>query len=113
MIEKEYIDPDKTYWIVEIMPTFQGGQAALFRFLTSNLNYPPEAVRQKQQGQVLCRFTVNKDGSISDIKIVSGVSPALDREALRVLELMPKWTSGKRKGKAVKVRFTLPVDFKL
>ncbi len=113
MLEEEYIDPDKTYWVVEVMPTFPGGQSALFRFLTSNLNYPPEAAKKKHSGQVLCEFTINKDGSVSDIKIVSDNNPSLDREALRVLNLMPKWKPGERKGKPVRVRFSLPIVFGL
>ena len=113
MLEEEYHEPDETHWVVEEMPVFPNGQAALLRFLTTNLNYPPDAVQKNIQGQVVCQFTVNKDGSISDIEVVSGVNPSLDKEALRVLQMMPHWTPGKRQGKTVKVRYTLPIDFRL
>ena len=113
MFEDEFAELDETHWLVEQMPVYPGGQMALLRFLTQQLNYPSDAMQKKIQGQVVCQFTVNKDGTISDIKVISGVSPSLDREALRVLQLMPQWTAGKRKGQAVKVRYTLPIDFRL
>ncbi len=113
MLEEEYIDPEKTYWIVEEMPVFPGGEGALLRFLTANLNYPPQATQQKQQAQVLCRFIINKDGKVSDIEIIESGGEFLDEEVVRVLKLMPQWEAGRRKGKPVKVRFSLPIQFGL
>ena len=113
MLEEEFPEPDETYWLVEEMPVYSGGQRALLRFLTQHLTYPADAVQQKIQGQVVCRFIVNKNGSISDIEVVNSVNPSLDKEALRVLHMMPPWTPGKRQGQAVKVKYTLPIDFRL
>ncbi len=95
------------------MPQFPGGEQALFKFLNENIKYPVIAQENGIQGRVICQFVVNTDGSIVDIQVVRGVDPSLDKEAVRVIQSMPKWIPGKQRGKPVRVRFTLPINFKL
>lgn len=83
------------------------------QWLSKNLRYPASAQESNIQGRVVCQFVVNKDGSIVEPKIIKSVDPALDKEAIRVVSSMPKWSPGKQRGKAVRVRFTLPVTFRL
>lgn len=104
---------DKTYTVVEVQPQFPGGNAALAKFLNENVKYPASAVEAKQQGKVILTFTVGKDGSISDVKVIRSVSPDLDAEALRVAGSMPKWTPGRVKGEPVNVKYVIPITFSL
>lgn len=106
-------DTDKIYDTVEEMPEFPGGIYAMMSYLSKNIKYPKEAQKNGIQGKVLVRFTVDTDGILKDIHIAKSVDPLLDKEALRVFQTMPKWKPGKQKGKAVKVRYTAPVNFKL
>ena len=99
--------------VVEVMPQFPGGQIAMLQYLMKNIKYPEQAMKEGIQGRVTVRFIVEKDGSISDVKPVLSVHPLLNKEAVRVVESMPKWTPGKHNGKPVRVRFNLPVMFKL
>ena len=100
--------------IVEQMPEFPGGMAALMKYLKENINYPRISRENGSQGKAFINFVVNTDGSIQDIEVLrSSSDPYLDKEALRVVGGMPKWTPGKQAGKAVRVRFTLPVTFRL
>ena len=99
--------------VVEVMPQFPGGQIAMLQYLMKNIKYPEQAVKEGIQGRVTVRFIVEKDGSISDVKPVLSVHPLLNKEAVRVVKSMPKWTPGKQNGKPVRVRFNLPVMFKL
>ncbi|MBE6292793.1 MAG: M56 family metallopeptidase [Bacteroidales bacterium] len=101
------------FQVVEEHPQFPGGDAELMKFLQQNVKYPKEAQEQGKQGRVIVQFVVNKDGSISNDTIVRSVDPLLDAEALRVVRSMPNWTPGKQRGKEVRVRFTLPVTFRL
>lgn len=103
----------KVYDVVEQMPEFPGGMPAMIDFLTTNMNYPKDAEKQKVEGRVLVMFVVETDGSVSDVKVAKNVFPSLDKEAVRVVKAMPKWTPGKEKGKAVRVQYTLPVMFRL
>lgn len=112
-IETEELDVTKVYDVVEQMPSFPGGQGALMSWLSSNIKYPPVAEENGVQGRVVCSFVVERDGSISEVKVRKGVDPSLDKEAIRVLESMPKWIPGKQKGVAVKVKYTTPVTFRL
>ena len=98
---------------VEEMPEFPGGDSELLQFLNTNVKYPQVAQENGIQGRVVCTFVVNKDGSISDIQVLRSVDPSLDKEAVRVINLMPKWTPGKQRGNVVAARFTLPVTFSL
>ena len=107
-------DVDQTVFeIVEENPEFPGGPEALQRFLTKNIVYPESAVDNGIQGRVMVNFVVERDGSVSGVDILKGVDPALDKEALRVVKLMPKWKPGKQQGKAVRTRFRVPVVFRL
>ena len=110
-IEEE--DENVVFMVVETPPSFPGGMQALHRWLGQNINYPPIAQEHGIQGRVILQFTVNTDGSIVDIEVVRGVDRSLDREAVRVVQAMPKWTPGKQSGRQVRVRFTLPVNFVL
>ena len=99
--------------IVEKQPEFPGGDLERASFLQKNIKYPVVAQENGIQGRVTCQFVVNTDGSIVDIEVVRGVDPLLDKEAIRVIGTMPKWTPGEQRGKPVRVRFTLPVNFRL
>lgn len=109
----EESDEGEIFEVVEQNPSFPGGDKALMAYLTKNLKYPASAQENNIQGRVLVQFVVNKDGSIVDPKVLRSVDPALDKEAMRVVSSMPKWTPGKQRGKNVRVRFTLPVTFRL
>ena len=104
---------DMVFDVVEVMPQFPGGQIAMLQYLMKNIKYPEQAMKEGIQGRVAVRFIVEKDGSISDVKPVLSVHPLLNKEAVRVVESMPKWTPGKQNGKPVRVRFNVPVMFKL
>ena len=103
----------KVFDVVEQMPSFPGGQGALMQWLASNIKYPVVAEENGVQGRVVCTFVVERDGSITDVKVVRGVDPSLDKEAVRVLKQMPSWIPGKQNGSAVRVKYTVPVTFKL
>lgn len=106
-------DADVVFQVVESMPSFPGGDAALFKYLNDNIKYPVIAQESGIQGRVICQFVVNRDGSIVDIEVVRSVDKSLDAEAIRVIERMPRWTPGKQRGKTVRVKYTLPVNFRL
>lgn len=108
---KEGEKDNEVFTIVENMPEFPGGQEAMFQFLANNVVYPPEAKKNGIQGRVFVGFTVGKDGVIKDVHIVRGVHKLLDKEAMRVVRLMPKWKPGMQKGKAVAVSYNLPINF--
>lgn len=101
------------FTVVEEMPEYPGGMSEFMKFIAQNIKYPADALQGKVEGRVIARFVVCKDGSISDIEIMRSVSPSLDAEAVRVLKLMPKWKPGRQRGKAVPVKFTVPVTFRL
>lgn len=111
--EDEEIDETEVFMIVETMPSFPGGDAALNRFLADNIKYPTIAQENGISGRVFINFVVNRDGQIVDAKVVRGVDPALDQEAIRVVKMMPKWNPGQQRGKPVRVSFMLPVNFVL
>lgn len=104
---------DDVYDVVEKMPKFPGGMAELMKYLNSNIKYPVEAHKAGIQGRVVVSFVVNKDGTVKDAKIVRSVDKSIDAEALRVISAMPKWQPGYQDGKAVSVRYTVPVTFRL
>lgn len=119
--DRDSIIPDsrKTYSqnhvfeVIEEYPSFPGGEKAMCEFLTINLKYPKIFSEANIQGRVICRFVVEKYGSITDIKVVRGIHELLDNEAVRVIKLMPKWIPGKMDGKPVRTWYTLPISFKL
>ena len=95
------------------MPSFPGGQGALMSYLSSHTKYPVVAQENGVQGRVTVSFVVERDGSITDVHVVRSVDPSLDREAARVVSSMPNWQPGKQNGSAVRVKFNVPVQFKL
>ncbi len=113
-VQVEEEDEEVVFMIVETMPEFPGGQQALFKYLSENVKYPAIAQENGIQGRVICQFVVNKDGAIVDVEVVrSGGDASLDKEAMRVIKSMPKWKPGKQRGKAVRVKYTVPVNFRL
>lgn len=103
----------QVFAIVEKMPQFPGGEKAINEFISKTLQYPVIAQENGIQGKVVCSFIINQDGSVTDAEVISGVDPSLDREALRIVSAMPKWTPGTQRGKAVRVKYTMPVTFTL
>ena len=103
----------KVFDVVEEMPSFPGGNGALMSYLYSNTKYPVVAQENGVQGRVIISFVVERDGSISDVKVARSVDPSLDREAQRVVKSMPRWTPGKQNGQTVRVKYTVPVVFRL
>jgi TonB family protein len=112
-MRKENESGKKPFDVVEQMPQFPGGPAALMEFLSKNVKYPQEAYKNGIQGRVIVTFVINKDGSISDAKVVKSVDPQLDEEALRVVHSMPNWIPGRQNGEPVNVKYTVPITFKL
>ena len=106
-------EENKVFDVVEQMPSFPGGQSALMSWLSQNIKYPVIAAENGVQGRVVVQFVVEKDGSITDVKVVRSVDPSLDKEASRVVKSMPHWIPGKQNGSAVRVKYTVPVSFKL
>lgn len=104
---------NKVFEVVEEMPHFPGGPAALQAFLSSNTKYPVVAQENGVQGRVTVAFVVERDGSITDVRVVRSVDPSLDREASRVVRSMPRWSPGKQNGSTVRVKYTVPVVFRL
>ena len=111
-VEPEPVD-DIPYTIVEDQPEFPGGAAALYEYLSKNIKYPAICRENNIQGRVVVVFIVNRDGSIVEPEVVKSVNPMLDKEALRVISNMPKWKPGLQFGKPVRVKFTVPVNFRL
>ena len=111
--QKEEAGPEGAFDVVEKMPEFPGGSVELMKFLSTNLKYPASALKDSIQGRVVATFIVEKDGSTSNVKVVKHVSDDLDAEAVRVIELMPKWIPGMQRGEAVRVKYTVPVTFRL
>ena len=103
----------KVFDVVEEMPSFPGGNGALMQFLQSNVKYPVVAQENGVQGRVQIGFVVERDGSISDVRVVRSVDPSLDKEAMRVVKMMPRWNPGKQNGQTVRVKYTVPVLFRL
>lgn len=103
----------KVFDVVEKMPSYPGGNGALQRWLSSNITYPAAAAENGVEGRVIVAFVVETDGSVSDVRIARGVDPSLDREALSVVKRMPKWIPGMQNGSPVRVKFNVPVTFKL
>jgi protein TonB len=111
--EKPKEEETKVFDVVEQMPQFPGGPQALFEYLSKNIKYPVVAEENGIQGRVIVTFVVERDGSISDVKVIKSVDPSLDKVAIRVLKSMPKWIPGKQNGAPVRVKYTVPVTFRL
>ena len=99
--------------VVEQMPSFPGGQNALFEYLTANVRYPDDCEETCVQGRVIVSFVVERDGSVAEAKVVKSVYPSLDEEALRVVSGMPKWIPGKLNGESVRTKYTIPITFRI
>ncbi len=113
-VEEEEPEEQTIFEVVENMPEFpDGGLPGLMRYLSKNIKYPTISQEQGTQGRVTVQFVVNKDGSIVDAKVIRGVDPYLDKEAIRVISGMPKWKPGMQRGKPVRVKYTVPVMFRL
>lgn len=106
-------EENKIFTVVEQMPMYPGGDAALMQYLSSNIHYPAVAAENGVQGRVVVGFVVERDGSITDVNVMRSVDPSLDREAVRVVKNMPRWTPGKQNGSAVRVKYQVPVTFRL
>lgn len=105
---------EPVYLVVEHMPKFPRGQAALFRYLSKNVQYPAFCQEKGIEGRAVCQFTVERDGSIEDVNLVhSSGNSLLDNEAVRVIKSMPKWKPGRQRGKLVRVKYAVPVNFRL
>ncbi|MBR1547174.1 MAG: TonB family protein [Prevotella sp.] len=103
---------DKVYDVVEQMPAFPGGPTALFKYLSDHIIYPVEAQEDGIGGRVICTFVVERDGSIVNVNVVKSVHPALDKESIRVIKSMPKWIPGRTNGRAVCVKYSIPITFR-
>ena len=119
-IQADFLQPnndeedDEVYVVVDKMPEFPGGEQAMFRYLSENLKYPAIAQENGIQGRVICQFVVNKDGSITGVEVVrSSGDSSIDKEAVRLIKTMPRWNPGTQKGKAVRVKSSVPIIFKL
>ena len=111
--EEEEEEAQQIFTVVEEMPKFPGGDAELLKFIAKSIKYPVIAQENGIQGRVICAFVVNRDGSVVDAQVLRGVDPSLDKEALRVIGTMPKWSPGKQRGKPVRVKYTVPITFRL
>ena len=111
--EEEEAEGNQIFTVVEQQPEFPGGEAALMQYIKKNLKYPAFAAENGIQGRVTLSFTVEKDGSIANIEVMRSPAEELSKEAIRVVQSMPKWKPGKQRGKAVRVKYVLPVTFRL
>lgn len=111
VVEAETPDDDRVFDVVEQQPTFSGGDPRVW--IGQNIHYPPVAEENGVQGTVVCQFVVERDGSISNVTVARGADPALDKEAIRVIKSMPRWTPGKQNGQTVRVKYTMPIKFNL
>ena len=111
--KKEVIQEEVIFQVVEEMPEFPGGMGEAMKFIGKNIKYPVVAQQAKIEGRVIVQFVVERDGSVSSVEIMRGVSPDLDAEAIRVVSMMPKWNPGKQRGRAVAVKYTMPIIFRL
>lgn len=107
-------NPEKRVFdVVEKMPEFPGGSVGLMKWLSDNVKYPAKAEEGGIQGRVVCTFVIERDGSVTDVRVARSIDPLLDSEAVRVLSKMPKWNPGTQGGKPVRVKYTVPVTFRL
>lgn len=104
---------EEVFDVVEDEPTYPGGEEAMIAFIKENVIYPEEAITNNEEGKVYVRFVIEKDGSVTNVKVVRGVSPSLDAEAIRLVASMPKWNPGLHRGKPVRTNVVMPIVFKL
>ena len=113
VIEEEEVVEQEIFQIVEEMPEYPGGEKKLLEYVAKSVKYPQIARESGIQGRVFVNFVIEPDGSVSNVKVLRGIGGGCDEEAMRVIKSMPKWKPGKQRGKAVRVTYTLPVNFKL
>ncbi len=111
--EEEEVEEQQVFFIVENMPEFPGGDLELRKYIAANVIYPEIAKENGIQGKVYVQFVVNQRGEVEQVKIARGVDPALDKEAVRIIQSLPKWKPGSQRGKPVKVSYTVPINFQL
>lgn len=111
--EEESAEEAQIFMVVESMPAFPGGEPALYKYLAENIKYPQMAKESGIQGRVFVTFVVERNGSVTDVRVLRGIGGGCDEEAIRVVKGMPQWTPGKQRGKAVRVQYNLPVKFTL
>jgi protein TonB len=111
--DEESAEETQIFMVVESMPSFPGGEPALYKYLGENIKYPQMAKESGIQGRVFVTFVVERDGTVTDVRVLRGIGGGCDEEAIRVVKNMPKWTPGKQRGKAVRVQYNLPVKFTL
>ncbi len=111
--EEQVVEEAEVFFIVENMPEFPGGDLELRKHIAQNIQYPEIAKENGIQGRVFVQFVVNQKGEVEQVKVVRGVDPSLDKEAIRVINSLPKWKPGSQRGKPVKVSFTVPINFQL
>jgi protein TonB len=106
-------EPEKVFTVVEQQPEFPGGTSEMYKYLSKSIKYPSAASRANVSGRVFMSFVVNTDGSIQDVQVLKGLGFGCDEEAMRVVKAMPKWKPGKQSGRAVRVKYNLPINFQL
>ena len=111
--EEEDVEEEKVFMVVEEQPSFPGGEQARMRYLSNNIDYPQLARESGIQGTVYVTFVVEKDGSITDVRVLRGIGGGCDKEAIRVVKEMPRWEAGMQRGKPVRVQFNMPIRFTL
>jgi protein TonB len=111
MIESAPIAPPKVWDHAEVMPAYEGGVAAMMKFIQKKIRFPKAPQRQGIDGTVFVRFIINGDGSVSDVEVIKGVHPDYDKEAIRVISMLPSWKGGRHNGMPVRVRMVLPIKF--
>nr|WKN35533.1 energy transducer TonB [Tunicatimonas sp. TK19036] len=111
--EPEEEEKDEIMIFAEEQPSFPGGLQAFYEYIGKELEYPKQAIRQRVEGKVFVQFVVNKDGSLTDIKVAKGIRAGCDEEAIRVLKAVPNWNPGKQRGKPVRVQMMIPITFRL
>jgi protein TonB len=111
--EEESAEETQIFMVVESMPEFPGGESSLYKYLAENIKYPQMAKESGIQGRVFVTFVVERDGKVTDVRVLRGIGGGCDEEAIRVVKGMPKWTPGKQRGKSVRVQYNLPVKFTL
>ncbi|RLD38720.1 MAG: energy transducer TonB [Bacteroidetes bacterium] len=113
VVEEEEIEEEQIFLVVENMPEFPGGEAAMYKFIGKNIEYPRMAKESGISGRVYVTFVVERDGSVTDVKILRGIGGGCDEEAVRVIKKMPRWSPGKQRGKPVRVQYRMPIKFTL
>lgn len=111
--DEEEIEEEQIFLVVENMPEFPGGEAAMYKFIGNNIDYPRMAKESGISGRVFVTFVVERDGSVTDVQILRGIGGGCDEEAVRVIKAMPKWNPGKQRGKPVRVQYRMPIKFTL